>query len=412
MSNISYSLWLLISIGLFTGACSSGNSMQKLKGGSLENTTWNLTSMPAGLPKEVAIDLHFEQEKINGKAVCNRYFSSYVSDKHTISFKEIGATRMMCPEHSKLEITYLDLLSKAHTFGIDKDVLTIQTSEGDLVFHKAKKEKVLLKSDPFQGSFVTSGFPNDYFQSLEISRKNDCYQIVISGSKVKGKAACSFEGSGLLKNESLYVPIENDAKTVYMIIKPIDKGLEVKTEHFDDRFSLMYYCSGGTSLMGTYWPKNRSISNPKLHEKGLGTYKFGLTKEEIEEHLRQLFPHKSIQKKIGKREEGAYEYYAIGDQEDVQVHLHDGNRISSVYLKSPILADEHGVKVGMPFHVIQAHLPKLQLKTDHHFHTYAQVPSSHIKYEICCNTDQPDKENWTEEEIRDWKVKSIIWEAS
>lgn len=130
-------LKLLCSLLLLQMAAACGNE-QNTSPIELAGTFWTLTSMPGEVPAGVDINIQFEDTRMAGKGVCNRYFSDYLMDGNKISFKAIGATEMMCMEHSDIEVKYFQTLGKAETVKVVNDELTIQTANGDLVFAAAK----------------------------------------------------------------------------------------------------------------------------------------------------------------------------------------------------------------------------------------------------------------------------------
>lgn len=103
----------------------------------LNGTFWSLTSMSGELPAGVDINLQFDPNRITGKGVCNRYFSEYSVAGNRINFKAIGATEMMCMEHSAVEVKYFQTLEKAETVELAGDQLTIHTADGALIFTAA-----------------------------------------------------------------------------------------------------------------------------------------------------------------------------------------------------------------------------------------------------------------------------------
>lgn len=103
----------------------------------LSGTFWELVQMPGDLPDGLDINLQFEAGRIAGKGVCNRYFSDYTLEGNQISFKAIGATEMMCMEHSDVEVRYFQTLEKAGTLQVEGEKLTISTADGDLVYQSA-----------------------------------------------------------------------------------------------------------------------------------------------------------------------------------------------------------------------------------------------------------------------------------
>lgn len=111
----------------------------------------------------------------------------------------------------------------------------------------------------YQGYYETlTKTQEEYRQTLSITQNGQDYKVYFSASKIKGKPACQFSGSAILKNNILWVNIAHDKnKPVLMSLIPTkDKlAVEVFTQKFEERFTMMYYCSGGASLAGEYIKK-------------------------------------------------------------------------------------------------------------------------------------------------------------
>lgn len=131
------SILKLFTACLFLNLLIACGGQSKLTQEDLNGTFWSLTSMPGDLPDGVEINLQFEPNRITGAGVCNRYFSEYSLEGNRISFKAIGATEMMCMEHSDVEVKYFQTLDKAETVELAGDQLTIHTPDGTLIFSAA-----------------------------------------------------------------------------------------------------------------------------------------------------------------------------------------------------------------------------------------------------------------------------------
>ena len=122
--------WVALLCGLFIFSCADKkNEMIEVDG-----TAWTLVQMPGDLPASETISLQFQEGKINGKAICNSYFSDYKIEGKSISFGPIGATKMMCPKHADVEVKYFDALRQAQEVQTSNKQLVIKTGGGDLIF--------------------------------------------------------------------------------------------------------------------------------------------------------------------------------------------------------------------------------------------------------------------------------------
>ncbi len=107
---------------------------------ALNSSTWKLLSITQngtekGVPENVNVDATFEDGRVSGKGVCNRYFATYkVSKDQTISIGDIGATLMMCPEHADFERLYFQMLKASTRFEAHGGILVLTGPTGSLRF--------------------------------------------------------------------------------------------------------------------------------------------------------------------------------------------------------------------------------------------------------------------------------------
>ncbi|PID68607.1 MAG: hypothetical protein CR968_01265, partial [Flavobacteriia bacterium] len=212
---------------------------------------------------------------------------------------------------------------------------SLKPNTGELAdFYLLKKQRAF----DYQGQYET--FNEDkggYTQTLSIQPKANAYDIVFSASKVKNRENCHFTGVGQVKNDTLWVNISNEKdKEVLMYIAPSHDniGVEVFTPNFDERFYMMRYCGGGSSLAGKYI-KNSITAN------SIGVFN---NQNTIAEVLHTL-PNVQIEKKAGKGE------FAEDVYDDYEVFNHNSKSLFTVTPEKQ--GDVHQkinrVKINSPF---------------------------------------------------------------
>ncbi len=159
----------------------------------------------------------------------------------------------------------------------------------------------------YAGKYATlSKSAEEYKQMLEITAdQKNTYLVNFSASKVKDRANCNFSGVGTLKNDTLWVNIANEKdKEILMYIVPShdNLGVDVFTKNFEERFQMMFYCKGGSSLAGRYLKKGITANN-------IGVVNNKMTIADVLQNI----PLLQIQKKKGKGEfaEDIYDDYEI-----------------------------------------------------------------------------------------------------
>ncbi len=111
-------------------------------------------------------------------------------------------------------------------------------------------------SPSLAGQYQTPHKPQEYWQQVNITPlPSHQFQIEITASKVRHYPACEYQGTGFWQAGKIWVNLEKDKEKppIYMWITPLSPTkIDIFTQHFEDRFRMMYYCMGGASLAGEY----------------------------------------------------------------------------------------------------------------------------------------------------------------
>ncbi len=116
--------------------------------------------------------------------------------------------------------------------------------------------KIPVTKSPFAGSFSSDFYDNrekgyDWVLFNIKERADDNFDIQVRSRTDNKKATCTYDGIGQAKgSKKLLAPLDDK---VNMLITLENDGIDVWMDgHFEDRFLLMRYCSGGGSLAGKY----------------------------------------------------------------------------------------------------------------------------------------------------------------
>lgn len=127
---------LMIILAFTIAACGkTGGSAADLRSNSWLLTSLNGTPVVSGS----TVTLTFDKKSLGGSGGCNSYGGDYTLRGTKLSMENIYSTEMYCEASGVMdqEAQYFELLSKAESFSISGDVLTLSTSSGDtLVFEK------------------------------------------------------------------------------------------------------------------------------------------------------------------------------------------------------------------------------------------------------------------------------------
>ena len=100
----------------------------------LSGTAWRLVDLAgAAVPDGMEATLEFpEAGRVAGRAFCNRFFGSVTISGSSISFGQLGATRMACADAvNEQQANYLTALQAAERFGREGDALLVYVRGDD-----------------------------------------------------------------------------------------------------------------------------------------------------------------------------------------------------------------------------------------------------------------------------------------
>lgn len=102
---------------------------------ALEGTHWKLTQLNgqaplAGTNQQAYIQLDAGAQRVSGTGGCNRLMGGYTSAGETISFTQLAGTKMACPVGMEQDDAMSAALTKAKSFKISGDTLTLSDENG------------------------------------------------------------------------------------------------------------------------------------------------------------------------------------------------------------------------------------------------------------------------------------------
>lgn len=105
----------------------------------LHNTHWRLTQL-AGEPidnpsdaRDVHMVLQTPNAVVTGHSGCNRMFGTYVLDGDSITFQQMGGTRMFCQARMELEQKYLAMFATVARWKLAGQTLELLDANGAAV---------------------------------------------------------------------------------------------------------------------------------------------------------------------------------------------------------------------------------------------------------------------------------------
>lgn len=138
-------LFLFVSILFALESCSQNdNTLLKQKDSTIYNRVWVLTRMnnrkinyKEGQMK-VTLVITSENEYASGCSGCNTYVGQVVIKRNHIMFRDIGSTKMLCPdENEAVERMYLNNLNDIDSWRIiDEDLYLYKNERPILIYTK------------------------------------------------------------------------------------------------------------------------------------------------------------------------------------------------------------------------------------------------------------------------------------
>jgi len=121
-----YSIPVFVFIFLFLNFSGCPGSVKKYP---ISGTAWKLEMLngkSVTLKSGNYITLNFEGsgDKLNGTAVCNKYSGNFVRKEDSLTFLDIGATKMMCDDNIN-ESEYFSALGKVDRYKISEGKLRL-----------------------------------------------------------------------------------------------------------------------------------------------------------------------------------------------------------------------------------------------------------------------------------------------
>ncbi|NMM48919.1 DUF1131 family protein [Marinigracilibium pacificum] len=157
----------------------------------------------------------------------------------------------------------------------------------------------------------------------------------------------------------------------------------------------------------------------RLYENSIFGLVIPFKRTEMINSIRKAFDGYEITKEMGQQDGPDFPLYSVkkGDNEILffAMDWEDTLKLNEIFIKSPYVIDEYGLKVGDGYQDIKSkRTDSIKTFTNYHQHTYAYTENSNIMYEISGDVYLPDTvdfENlkFNEEQIKDWKIEYIIW---
>lgn len=109
---------------------------------SLFGVKWELQIMEGDTLKllneddRIFLKFNNKENRVNGKATCNRFFGNYELDGSKLKFSTLGATRMACPDQN-IEIKFFKLMEQVDNYSIEKGALFLKNSDEIVMVFKS-----------------------------------------------------------------------------------------------------------------------------------------------------------------------------------------------------------------------------------------------------------------------------------
>jgi heat shock protein HslJ len=199
---------VMAALGVSVLACSSsGGSSGGGTGGTLDNTSWILSSYVAGgtttpIPSGVVVDATFKDSKVSGSAGCNAYNASATTDGAKLTIGTPVATQKLCAQDvMTIESAYFAAIGSVATYTATADALTLYDSSGKLLLTYAAGA-----ANPLVGSWSVTGYNNGKQAVVSPIAGSTLNAVFTADLQATGFAGCNdYSGSYKLDGSNLTV---------------------------------------------------------------------------------------------------------------------------------------------------------------------------------------------------------------
>ena len=174
-----------------------------------------------------------------------------------------------------------------------------------------------------------------------------------------------------------------------------------------------------TSELNTITESQKLTGKVILSENNIGGLKLPFPKKEVLQELKTIFNNCSVTKEVGMQDGPDFPLYTIKCDEKriafMSMNYEDTLSLDDIYIQDSIIADEYGLKVGDEISKIHEIRDTGKIAFDpYHFHMYYSYPNSKIHYELKGELSTPETDITPdivieEKDIKNWKIKNIIW---
>lgn len=189
-----------LSAGVWMTAC--GSSKQAAQAIDLTGE-WNIVAVngekvqAANMPY---IRLDMKGKKVYGNAGCNRMTGTFEADSlqpGKISFGQVGATRMMCPDMDT-ENKVLQALNTVKGYIQTETGLNMTDAEGKAVLTLEKRETPVISLNDLAGEWVISAIYGSQVPQME---KTPFLAFDMEQKRIHGNAGCNIVNGGFSQEE-------------------------------------------------------------------------------------------------------------------------------------------------------------------------------------------------------------------
>jgi len=120
----------IVILAFFLSMVSCGNVSNNI----LKSELWHIIEIGGVLDfeKQPSIGFDIAESRITGNSGCNNFFGKLNIDKDKISFENVGATRMACPDMSTEDL-FFKALDEISSYEIVDNVLHLYSLDGSIV---------------------------------------------------------------------------------------------------------------------------------------------------------------------------------------------------------------------------------------------------------------------------------------
>lgn len=164
---------------LFINSCgASKDAKTSINPDMTDNTlngefTINTLDTQASIQQKLTLKFDDATKQVSGFAGCNRFFGTYTVDGNKLTFSNIGATKMLCPENNNtIETDYFKVLESVTNFNLSDNSISLLNNKKEVLNATKNSSSKLSQNQDNNLSFTYTAFTRGTYTMIKIDQSS------------------------------------------------------------------------------------------------------------------------------------------------------------------------------------------------------------------------------------------------